>query len=130
MTLLQHHDGKSPSEVIHEMVEKGSLDSRTAKTYRDLRPNMYRSSVKGIMQAIAKMRSEGKTIPYNVQMAITNLMPDLDFSNPSIGVLTEGIMKSAYGSDDKAQPTGGGKTDIGSKYATGNQEIEARKGLL
>lgn len=130
MTLLQHHDGKSPSEVIHEMVEKGSLDSRTAKTYRDLRPNMYRSSVKGIMQAIAKMRSEGKTIPYNVQMAITNLMPDLDFSNPSIGVLTEGIMKSAYGSDDKAQPTGGGKTDIGSKYATGNQEIEARKGPL
>jgi hypothetical protein len=128
MTLLQHHDDKSPSEVIHEMIEKGSLDSRTAKTYRDLRPNMYRSSVKGIMQAIAKMRAEGKTIPYNVQMAITNLMPDLDFSNPSIGVLTGGILQIVHTNDDKAQPTGEGKTDIGSTWATGSQEIEKRQG--
>lgn len=125
-------DGKivsnPPNAVIIEMVEQGTLDARTAKTYRDLRPNLYKASVNGIMQGIAEMRKKGLPIDYSVQLAITNLIPDLDFSNPSIGVLTEGIMKIVHTNDEKAQPTSSGKTDISSKWATGPQEIEKRQG--
>lgn len=127
MNLLFWYKGGDPSRYIRDHIKNATLDSKTAKIFRDLRPQEYIEMVKGFAVTLAEFKKKNIEPDYDVQLALSNLVPEFDFSSPGLGILTGGVQEIAHA---PSKDQGGDmkiKTHIGDRAESDTQSLENRK---
>tara|TARA_R100000808_G_C2153891_1_gene164515 strand:+ start:413 stop:3322 length:2910 start_codon:yes stop_codon:yes gene_type:complete len=109
-----NNDGAS----IYARIADGTLDSYSAKVFRDLYPKKHNELVEIILPVVAEMGKKKENIPYKIRRSLETLMPGYNFSILPQAPLTLGVQQNAFSPDDRTAKMGQDQLDMGARAAT------------